>query len=873
MRNGILIVCNNQDVSDFLEWNTLTKDEALNNNKNTCSFTLVNKRLEDNSEVLIYDYVQNIVPITAGQNYMYVNDTYQFEQKYVAGGKMFIDILGIHRKMTILSVDPTSNKIIFTTNFAQNLPVKVYCGLIYFWGTIAPYTETRLNKNSDDTRFEYNLFGFEKLMDKKTVIDGYITQYTREIMWRIVYKFIATDTALDVFTFETALTGTGLCSNTTNYWTEKIAGNYSQKAICTGNGSWSKTISSLDLSLYTDLRFWMKIAAGQGKTISKLTLRIGLNSSNYFEYPISHIWNDREDCWSFESVDINYPTTTVGAPSLSNITRCSFYIESTGTNYIIFDAMFASTGGMTIKSCKRGTQKFDNVRFKGVQPSVVFETLTKSLNEFRYVDYERDLHYYYNDWEALSTFQITPTSKSYSSLQIKVDTSQIINRQLVEGSEAPSQALYTQQYKADWVQTSFALDFKPAGAVTYPDGTWLQGLKVFVNGVEKTVGVDGLVVWSTVNFLYSFEAKVVRNSNFATLANTDTIQFTYYPYKTLSVRYQDLASINFMKALVGGDWIYDGTIIIDKTIESIQIARQRATVEVQTKKDPIVTYEFTTDVSWLQVGQMVYVNDPDKAIDTYFQVQTMSVSSIAGNMFRYKVSLTTKFFGYVEFFQLLLKKANNFQINQNVVVIIPANVDETIGIGEFYNNRSVSDFYRAWMVASKSRDFLSMTWTTSVEWYIGSQSQERLLEWVGTATVNTVSGYNKAKALELVTTALWTAKAKTIHAPIDNNLPIKIGIDVKVLSQSWAGAIGVFCNEYDSNHLLVQAHEVYINMALPDFVNYWIEFTTQNNTAYYMAGVSIEAQTADILLGGVVVQDKTTNTVINPGVAGFSFAS
>lgn len=97
--------------------------------------------------------------------------------------------------------------------------------------------------------------------------------------------------------------------------------------------------------------------------------------------------------------------------------------------------------------------------------------------------------------------------------------------------------------------------------------------------------------------MYSFNDKNVRNASYPTLANTDTIKFTYYPYKTISVRYQDTASVNFMKALVGGDGIFDGKIIIDKTIESIQIARQRAIVEVQTKKDPIVTYDFTTDIA------------------------------------------------------------------------------------------------------------------------------------------------------------------------------------------------------------------------------------------------------------------------------------
>ena len=250
--------------------------------------------------------------------------------------------------MVIQAVDPDTKKITFTTNFTFDYPVKAYHGSIFFGGEIDRVNERRLSKTSDDIKYEYSLLAYEKMMDRKVVIDAYVSQYIREIIGRIVYKFIPTDTVLDVFTFETAMTGTGLCSSTTNFTTEKITGNNSQKGVCTGNGTWTKTISSLNLSIYKHLRFWWKISAGQGNTITKLSLRIGTNSSNYFEYPITHVGNDREDCWLFENVELLYPTTTVGSPSLTNITWLSFAIESTGTNYVLFDTMFASTGGITM---------------------------------------------------------------------------------------------------------------------------------------------------------------------------------------------------------------------------------------------------------------------------------------------------------------------------------------------------------------------------------------------------------------------------------------------------------------------------------------------------------------------------------------------
>ena len=150
--------------------------------------------------------------------------------------------------MAISEVDPDTKKITFTTNFTSDYPVKAYHGTIFFGGEIDRVNERRLSKTSDDIKYDYSLLSYEKMMDRKVVIDTFIGQYIREIIGRIVYKFMAVDSSLDVFNFETPMTGSGLCTDTTNFTDQKISGNNSQKGICTGNGSRSKTISSIDLS-------------------------------------------------------------------------------------------------------------------------------------------------------------------------------------------------------------------------------------------------------------------------------------------------------------------------------------------------------------------------------------------------------------------------------------------------------------------------------------------------------------------------------------------------------------------------------------------------------------------------------------------------
>jgi hypothetical protein len=50
--------------------------------------------------------------------------------------------------------------------------------------------------------------------------------------------------------------------------------------------------------------------------------------------------------------------------------------------------------------------------------------------------------------------------------------------------------------------------------------------------------------------VYNFNEKVIRTANIATPADADIIKFTYYPFKAIRIRAQDLTSIATAKALV-----------------------------------------------------------------------------------------------------------------------------------------------------------------------------------------------------------------------------------------------------------------------------------------------------------------------------------
>lgn len=75
--------------------------------------------------------------------------------------------------------------------------------------------------------------------------------------------------------------------------------------------------------------------------------------------------------------------------------------------------------------------------------------------------------------------------------------------------------------------------------------------------VEVTSGVENLTEEGTVDYLFNFNEKVVRRDQAALLTGTDKVKFEYNPYKAIRVQVSDATSIAAMKALTGGDGVYD----------------------------------------------------------------------------------------------------------------------------------------------------------------------------------------------------------------------------------------------------------------------------------------------------------------------------
>lgn len=173
------------------------------------------------------------------------------------------------------------------------------------------------------------------------------------------------------------------------------------------------------------------------------------------------------------------------------------------------------------------------------------------------------------------------------------------------------------------------------------------------------------------------------------------------------MRVSDPASIAAMKALAGGNGVYDGNLITDTSILTYAEARTRARAEVNAYANPIISADFTTQQAGLKAGQVIHITDTARSIDADFVIQKINRKSVKGAIATYSVTCGSTMFGLIEFFQLLLKRTSNLLIDIQELVDIVVNDDETITIGDVVNTTKQTNEFTA---ASKYIQWVDFTY-------------------------------------------------------------------------------------------------------------------------------------------------------------------
>lgn len=672
---------NDTDITSSVEYGSLQLTDQLNNRRNTAKFRAFNTTISEAQVVEIFRWAKLTSSATSWTSSIVVDDTFQKSEFFYTGRKILIGYRGSSEEVVyVQSVNHNTKTITIVWTLRETHAVWEMIGWEIFAGVTLKNPVEEIGK-SDTRSYTVDVADFSSMLDQKVIVDTYEDMYAREIVGRIVYDFTSDDSRVDLNECEvlTGITTSGVAITPT-LSTEAI---YKLKSINLGaSGAWVATYrfpiagSPVNISTYNRIRAWIKMMDLPANFISSITCRIIDGTGKKFE------WNDgiiSGPGWSYDSFDFTRSKWIGGTPSKTTATY--FEIEIVALQAITLwdikiDRISATSGGFTIRWVTKGNILFKDVRAQYKKPSTFIESLAKNNGFFWYVSTERDVQFFASE-DRLAPMTVTDTSTNFNKLKITADITNLKNRQTVRGGQAPDSNLYDQFHVCDGEETSYRLDYPPKWLNVYVDtGGWF---------VLKTLGVENLVPDSSVDFVFNFSEKTVRNGSIATLNAGDVIKLEYYPYKDIRVQIRNQASIDLMKSLLWGDGIFDGAVISDASIKTFDEWRSRARAEINAYSNPILSATFETEMDGLEAGQIIHVTYPLFSIDSDFVIQKVDARQRTIDWpLLYSLSCGSSMYGLTEFFQYLLKRDGTWSIDVAEIVDVVQTIDETLIFSDAY---------------------------------------------------------------------------------------------------------------------------------------------------------------------------------------------
>lgn len=326
---------------------------------------------------------------------------------------------------------------------------------------------------------------------------------------------------------------------------------------------------------------------------------------------------------------------------------------------------FAPGAGFTTNQVEEGPT-IDKITFKYVQPSKAIEKIAKLTGRYWYIDYNRNI--VYREKTSFTNYELDSNTNNYKNLKIKKDLSQIKNRVYVRGGQKLSD-FTDYETVGNGVSRRFVLPDKPSDVTVY------------VNDVQKTVGVKNIDT-SGYDYYLNFQEKYIeQDSNASVLTSSDELKITYKYYIPILVAIEDTDSIN--------EYGVREFAIFDKTIETTQSARDRATAELIDYADKLIEGSFTLK-NWgsrVASGRKFTIDLPEYGIDDEYVVQKVQHRSMGGGNYETTVHIASaKTVGIINFLiSMLENNKNQLEISDDEVL------DELLTLQDSLQTDSILD--------------------------------------------------------------------------------------------------------------------------------------------------------------------------------------
>jgi hypothetical protein len=326
--------------------------------------------------------------------------------------------------------------------------------------------------------------------------------------------------------------------------------------------------------------------------------------------------------------------------------------ENQTARSIVLDIINNFTSGFTTNHVKINTPVIKSIKFNYEQVSRCLTQLADQIGWDWYVDADKDIHFFDEETEY-APFLLDDNSGNFewATLEITKSVLNLKNSVFVRGGEYKKTISETDSvdvYKGDGSRKTFQLAYR------------YDNITIKKNGVVQTIGTDQQTDPNTVDLLYNFNEKFIKFRNAP--ASGDTIVVYGDALIPIIAHVRDQVSINTY-----GEF---QQVIIDKSINSIEEAKNRAVVELKKYSESVYEARFKTTKKGLKTGQKIILSSLIRGITKSFKINRIIGKAKGSDYLEYEVFMIAS--GDVTFtdimVDLLTKDKKNVSIAVNEVL-------------------------------------------------------------------------------------------------------------------------------------------------------------------------------------------------------------
>ncbi len=328
------------------------------------------------------------------------------------------------------------------------------------------------------------------------------------------------------------------------------------------------------------------------------------------------------------------------------------------------------TAGFTTNNVD-ATKVIESINFNYEPFSSVLTQLADLINYDWFVDFDKDIHFFAKD-ATDAPFGLTDTNGNFlfESFVLRKDNKQVKNVIFIRGGEYLG-TNFTSEFISDGIQNIWTLPNR------------YDELKMNVTGEIWDGGIDEKDDINKFDYLWSNDEKFIQFRSDRIPNDTSSIRISGRPKLPVRIKLRDADSIADMVSSEGGTGEYE-FLIVDKTINDKQGARDRARAELDSFKATLSEGEFITRTSGLKAGQKININSAAFGVNNDFIINKVAATLRTENSFKYKVSfITTRTLGIIDFLRsLALKDTKEIVINENEILDLMESFDESMAMSE-----------------------------------------------------------------------------------------------------------------------------------------------------------------------------------------------